>query len=927
MGISPVALAVCLCLLVGRADGQAFSAHLPIGALFDLDQLETRSSFTYQISEYNGHQNRLKLQANSLRVLMNDSFTVSTEMCNLMSNGIFALFGTHRINSINTLKSFTRMFKMPFISSSMAVNTSGQELGYELYMRPYYAQAFVDMLKHYEWREIYYIYDSNEGLARLQQLLDGLTADGWVVKTNVLRVADGDDALETLKRIDSKKEEDKRVILDLPREEVEKLLQRERKETRNVQHHYFLAGLVINEISLDAFNHGGMNITGFRLVDFENSTIKSFLNKWKILNPEAYIGAGRNKIAYEAALAVDAVNLVGKALTQIIARDPNVFQRTLRKGKVYNNNTEGIDCDADPPIPWQHGYDIMKTMREMEFMGLSGRVAFDKFGLRRDYKLDVLEVSLNRGLAQVGSWISERGLVIQSPSLVRTKGNNTIANKTRIVTSILTAPYLLLKKDLDDKENDKLVKAVEAYEGYCADLVKKIANFVGFEYEIRPVKDGKYGAKDDNGTWNGMVGELVRHEADLAVAPLTITSVRERVIDFSKPFMSLGISIMIKKPTKPVPGVFSFMYPLSYEVWMCVIFAYIGVSVVLFLVSRFSPFEWHIEDNTDGPTVTNNFTIFNSLWFSLGAFMQQGCDIEPRSMSGRIVGSVWWFFTLIVISSYTANLAAFLTVERMQSPIESADDLAKQTEIKYGTIDSGSTKAFFKSSTIPVYERMWAFMSSAEPSVFVSSNEEGVRRVRIQNGRYAFLTESTTNDYINQRQPCDTMKVGSNLDSKGYGIGTPLGSDLRDQVTLAVLELRENGELAKLEKKWWYDLGQCGAEKKSGQADTSNTLKLADVAGMFYILIGGLVLALIMAVIEFLYKSRMEARRRKTTISNAIRSKARLSITGKPERQTTAVGAPDLPPNMSMSTYTYAPASQLISLDGYADGNTHTQIF
>jgi len=65
-------------------------------------------------------------------------------------------------------------------------------------------------------------------------------------------------------------------------------------------------------------------------------------------------------------------------------------------------------------------------------------------------------------------------------------------------------------------------------------------------------------------------------------------------------------------------------------------------------------------------------------------------------MSGRIVGSVWWFFTLILISSYTANLAAFLTAERMQSPIESAEDLAKQTDIKYGTIDSGSSKDFFK---------------------------------------------------------------------------------------------------------------------------------------------------------------------------------------------------------------------------------------
>jgi len=69
-----------------------------------------------------------------------------------------------------------------------------------------------------------------------------------------------------------------------------------------------------------------------------------------------------------------------------------------------------------------------------------------------------------------------------------------------------------------------------------------------------------------------------------------------------------------------------------------------------------------------------------------------------RSMSGRIVGSVWWFFTLIIISSYTANLAAFLTVERMQSPIESAEDLAKQTEIKYGVVESGTTREFFRVS-------------------------------------------------------------------------------------------------------------------------------------------------------------------------------------------------------------------------------------
>lgn len=55
-----------------------------------------------------------------------------------------------------------------------------------------------------------------------------------------------------------------------------------------------------------------------------------------------------------------------------------------------------------------------------------------------------------------------------------------------------------------------------------------------------------------------------------------------------------------------------------------------------------------------------------------------------------------WAFTLIIISSYTANLAAFLTVQRMEVPVESADDLADQTNIEYGTIHAGSTMTFFQ---------------------------------------------------------------------------------------------------------------------------------------------------------------------------------------------------------------------------------------
>lgn len=64
-----------------------------------------------------------------------------------------------------------------------------------------------------------------------------------------------------------------------------------------------------------------------------------------------------------------------------------------------------------------------------------------------------------------------------------------------------------------------------------------------------------------------------------------------------------------------------------------------------------------------------------------------------------MVAGLWWFFTLIMISSYTANLAAFLTAAGMNTEnIKSAKDLAAQNKVSYGCLDGGSTMAFFSVS-------------------------------------------------------------------------------------------------------------------------------------------------------------------------------------------------------------------------------------
>lgn len=68
---------------------------------------------------------------------------------------------------------------------------------------------------------------------------------------------------------------------------------------------------------------------------------------------------------------------------------------------------------------------------------------------------------------------------------------------------------------------------------------------------------------------------------------------------------------------------------------------------------------------------------------------------------------------------------------------------------------------------------------NSKKTVLVRNYEEGVQKVRNSRGKYAFLIDSMKNEYVNGRQPCDTIKIGRHLYNEGYGIATPIGSPLR----------------------------------------------------------------------------------------------------------------------------------------------------
>ena len=142
--------------------------------------------------------------------------------------------------------------------------------------------------------------------------------------------------------------------------------------------------------------------------------------------------------------------------------------------------------------------------------------------------------------------------------------------------------------------------------------------------------DNLYGFySHETGEWNGIVKELIDKRADLAVASMTINYARENVIDFTKPFMNLGISILFKAPKDPATELFSFMNPLALEIWLYILFAYVLVSMTIWIVARFSPYEWAHPSpcsnaSAAGLVFQNDFTLPNSFWFAIGTLMQQG---------------------------------------------------------------------------------------------------------------------------------------------------------------------------------------------------------------------------------------------------------------------------------------------------------------
>nr|XP_015833587.1 PREDICTED: glutamate receptor ionotropic, kainate 2 isoform X7 [Tribolium castaneum] len=849
---------------LGLAGLLAVAVALPpvvkIGAIFTEDQRDSATELAFKYAVYKINKDKTLLPYTSLvydiqYVPRDDSFHASKKACNQVQHGVHAVFGPSDPLLGAHIHSICDALDIPHLEARLDLDTDIREFSINLHPAQHLLNtAFQDVMAFLNWTKVAIIYEEDYGLIKLRELVRSPHNGDLEIH---LRQADPESYRAVLKEIKSK--EIHNIVIDTKPSNMQHFLKGILQlQMNDYKYHYLFTTFDMETFDLEDFKYNFVNMTAFRVVDVTDLSVQEVLRDMARFQANINADSKLNStyLQAEAALIYDSVFVFAIGL------------QTLEQS--HTLKLSNVSCDKEQP--WLEGLSLINYINAVEFKGLSGPIEF-KEGRRIQFKLDLLKLK-QHALVKVGEWRPGAGVNITDRAAFFDPGT---MNVTLVVTTIL--------------------------------------------------------------------------KADLAVGSMTINYARESVIDFTKPFMNLGISILFKVPTDkesaffsffsplgfdiwifvggaffmssftlftlarftpyewvyPQPwkrskylvnqlsmsnsfwfiagtllrqpsGVnpqvptsqqarlFSFMNPLAMDIWMYVFSAYVLVSITMFVVARFSPYEWHNPHPCDmeNELVENQFSLANSFWFTIGTLMQQGSDLNPKATSTRIVGGIWWFFTLIIISSYTANLAAFLTVERMITPIENAEDLAGQTEIPYGTLESGSTMTFFRDSMIETYKKMWRFMENRKPSVFVPTYEEGIQRVL--EGNYAFLMESTMLDYTVQRD-CNLTQIGGLLDSKGYGIATPMGSPWRDKISLAILELQEKGEIQMLYDKWWKNTGETCSRNEKGKESKANSLGVDNIGGVFVVLLCGLAFAVIIAICEFCYNSKKNALTEKRSAS------------------------------------------------------------
>ncbi|XP_071727455.1 glutamate receptor 3.4-like [Rutidosis leptorrhynchoides] len=487
-----------------------------------------------------------------------------------------------------------------------------------------------------------------------------------------------------------------------------------------------------------------------------------------------------------ALYAYDSVWLLARALDKF-----------LRSGQsITFSNSNGGKLRFSALRTFNEGEEFLQSLLATTFKGLTGEVKFDQNKNLMHPAYDVINI-VGTGFRTIGYWSNYYGLSIAAPESLYAKNLSKSDSDQRLYSVIwpggmskkprgwvfpnngkplrVAVPFGYSYKEVVTKD-----KSPQGVRGYCIDVFQAAVNLL--PYPINP-EYFLYGDGLSNPNYNDLVKAVAENKYDAAVGDIIITTNRTKMVDFTRPYMESGL-VIVAPVNKSEPNPWAFLRPFTFRMWLVTGSFFLLIGFIIWIL------EHRFNDQFRGPLRRQIVTV---LWFSFSTLFFSHRENTLSSL-GRFVLILWLWVVLIINASYTASLTSILTVQQLTTSISGIDSLISSNDpigVQGGTF---------------AYSYLFKELNIAESRIKILNNEvEYANALRLgpnNGGVAAILDELPYVELFMRYSNCDFRIVGQEFTKSGWGFAFKRDSPIAADLSTAILQLSENGDLQRIHDKW-----------------------------------------------------------------------------------------------------------------------------
>ncbi|KAG8183283.1 hypothetical protein JTE90_004903 [Oedothorax gibbosus] len=391
--------------------------------------------------------------------------------------------------------------------------------------------------------------------------------------------------------------------------------------------------------------------------------------------------------------------------------------------------------------------------------------------------------------------------------------------------------------DYAARRNEGVLYNVTCCAGISIALLLTLSRDLGFAFDLYLVGDGLFGSSVSQGAgkWSGITGDLVSGAAHMTFAAFSMTSARQKVIDFSVPYFHSGVSCLTSSQYRVVP-LSAFLVPFSIQLWVAIFCGLTATAVAAAIYEWLSPFGL----NPWGRQRTKNFSLASALWVMWSLLFSHLVAFKaPKSWPNKVLINIWGAFSVIFLASYTANIAALFAGLFFHLRVDDFHDV-QLFNLRTGTA-RGSAAEFYVYKENP---ELWHHIRRYG----VNTLQEGLEQLRNKELDMLIGDTAVLNYFRGNDPGCNLHILADSIFDDAYAVGVQKGFPLTEAISEMLLRYAEYGYVDQLQKKW-YGRVPC-FDDRLHRFNQPEPLSVQAVAGVFIMLLVGVGVGVLILIFE-----------------------------------------------------------------------------